>query len=200
MKDVEINDKQHSNNMNFGGDNDEVPKMTATPLHFTSIHIHSFFLSFHDNKNDDDANSNNNDRNKRQKINNNNGSDDDNDNNQSNNNNASDDLRLNRDQMVIPNVTVHTSKTAPWMTLKCLPPLKRPNQAHMIPPLLKLHNEIVGFSKLISPQDFEIQLREKLAENIKQVAHDIFGGSESVSHQLAFMLYINYNSFHLFIN
>ena len=151
------------------------------------------FLSLRDNKNDDNSNSNDNDndndRSKRQKINNGSDDDDDDDDDDNQSNNI-DDLRFNenssiRDQMAIPNVTLHTSKAAPWMTLKCLPgpSLTYPNRAHAhtIPPLLKLHNEIVGFSKLISPQDFEIQSREKLAENIKQVAHDIFGGSKSVS-------------------
>jgi len=87
------------------------------------------------------------------------------------------------DPNFIPTVSIHTGELAPWQTLKCLPPLKRSNRNPnpVIPPLLALHNEIVGFAKVMSPHQLEIEAREKVIADIDQVSNDVFGGPEKVS-------------------
>ena len=97
---------------------------------------------------------------------------------------------------VISHTFPHTNKVAPWMALSCLhhePSLNhsrharfksfhsdKKNMKKSFPrsniPLIALHNEIIGFCKLMKPQKAEIEAREKLIEEIRQVAMNVFGG------------------------
>lgn len=49
---------------------------------------------------------------------------------------------------------------------------------YYIPPLIKLHNEIVNFAALMSPQEDEILEREKLTIRVKELIIETFGGPD----------------------
>ena len=49
------------------------------------------------------------------------------------------------------------------------------------PPLIRLHNEIVSFAKLMSPTAEELEVRNHLVERVTRLAHGIFGGEDRVS-------------------
>lgn len=46
------------------------------------------------------------------------------------------------------------------------------------PPLIKLHNEIVSFTKLMSPTQHELDIRNKMVNRITTLAYNVFGGQD----------------------
>ncbi|KAL9182897.1 hypothetical protein ACHAXT_004176 [Thalassiosira profunda] len=48
------------------------------------------------------------------------------------------------------------------------------------PPLIRLHNEIVSFVKLMSPTKGELAARDRMVERVTKLAHRIFGGEKKV--------------------
>ena len=73
----------------------------------------------------------------------------------------------------------HTSELPPWMdTFSSGPPS---HQYYQIPPMVKLHNEIADFAKLMAPQEEEIKEREKLTIRVKDLIISTFGGIHKVS-------------------
>lgn len=44
-----------------------------------------------------------------------------------------------------------------------------------IPPLIKLHNEIVSFTKLMEPTPSELKIRDKMVERVTKLAWQVFG-------------------------
>ena len=80
------------------------------------------------------------------------------------------------------NTTVnHTERVElpPWMdTFSSGPPA---HQYYQIPPMVKLHNEIADFAKLMAPQEEEIKEREKLTIRVKDLIISTFGGIHKVS-------------------
>jgi len=53
-------------------------------------------------------------------------------------------------------------------------------QISRTPPLIRLHNEIVSFTNVMSPTPNELQLRTKMVERVTQLAERIFGGKDKV--------------------
>ena len=53
-------------------------------------------------------------------------------------------------------------------------------QLSRTPPLIRLHNEIVSFTNLMSPTPNELQLRTKMVDRVTQLAERIFGGKDKV--------------------
>ena len=54
------------------------------------------------------------------------------------------------------------------------------NQISRTPPLIRLHNEIVSFTNLMSPTPQELELRTKMVDRVTQLAQRIFGGKDKV--------------------
>ncbi|KAL7536631.1 hypothetical protein ACHAXR_010918 [Thalassiosira sp. AJA248-18] len=46
------------------------------------------------------------------------------------------------------------------------------------PPLIRLHNEIVSFVKLMAPTKEELEIRERMVERVTDLAQKIFGGKD----------------------
>ena len=93
------------------------------------------------------------------------------------------------------NTTVnHTERVElpPWMdTFSSGPPA---HQYYQIPPMVKLHNEIADFAKLMAPQEEEIKEREKLTIRVKDLIISTFGGIHKVSYPITTIHYTNQNS------
>ena len=53
-------------------------------------------------------------------------------------------------------------------------------QISRTPPLIRLHNEIVSFTNLMSPTPNELELRTKMVERVTKLAERIFGGKDKV--------------------
>mmetsp|Transcript_30036 Transcript_30036/g.36633 ORF Transcript_30036/g.36633 Transcript_30036/m.36633 type:complete len:648 (-) Transcript_30036:48-1991(-) len=85
-----------------------------------------------------------------------------------NGNNTTDrDSSTNSDGFQIPCVSQHTQSLAPWM-------LNRPHDQYT-PGLIRLHNEIVDFTALVSPRPHEIKAREDFVEKLRGLAEETFG-------------------------